>query len=431
VSFVTSHRRKDGSRYPVEVRLQLSRAEQPPLFVAIVQDISERKRAEERLSYLAYYDTLTGLPNRALLHESLRQSMIEADRRKRLVAVLMLDLDRFKIINDTLGHPVGDGLLKAVGQRLAAVVRPGDTVARLGGDEFALVLANVASTDDIAHVVQKILLRFAEPVQVAGHELHVTPSIGITLYPLDGGNIDDLVRNADAAMYKAKERGRNNFQFFTSELNQRTERRLALENALHHALARAEFFLEYQPQVDLASRRITGCEALLRWRHPELGRIPPLEFIPIAEDTGLILPIGEWVLREACRELADWRAAGHRAIRMAVNVSARQLHLQDFQEVVQRILTETGVPATALDLEITEGMLLHDVEETLDQLSALAKLGVRLSIDDFGTGYSSLAYLKRFPLDTLKVDYSFVRGIATDPDDAAIVRAIIAMAHSL
>ncbi len=430
VSFVTSHRRKDGSLYPVEVRLQLSRAEQPPLFVAIIQDISERKRAEERLSYLAYYDTLTGLPNRALLHESLRQSMVEADRRERLVGVMMLDLDRFKIINDPLGHAVGDGLLKAVGQRLTEAVRPGDTIARLGGDEFALVLANVADTDDIAHVVQKILARFGEPVHVAGHELHVTPSMGITLYPVDGADIDNLLRNADTAMYKAKERGRNSFQFFTAELNRRAERRLALENALHHPLERGEFFLEYQPQVSLAGGRIIGCEALLRWRHPDFGLVPPLDFISVAEDTGLILPIGEWVLREACRTLAAWQTAGHE-IRVAVNVSARQLHLQDFQEVVQRILAETGVAASALEIEITEGSLLRDAEETLGLLSALGASGVRFSIDDFGTGYSSLAYLKRFPLDTLKVDRTFVRDIAADPDDAAIVRAVIAMGRNL
>lgn len=431
VSFVTSHQRKDGSFYPVEVRLQLSRAEQPPLFVAIIQDITARRQAEERLSYLAYYDTLTGLPNRALLHESLRQSMVEADRRERLVAVLMLDLDRFKIINDTLGHSIGDGLLKAVGQRLAAAVRPGDTVARLGGDEFALVLANIAGSDDVAHVVQKILSHFTEAVHVAGHELYVTPSLGITLYPLDGSNIDDLLRNADTAMYQAKARGRNNFQFFTNELNQRAERRLALENAMHQVLARGEMFLEYQPQIDLASGRITGCEALLRWRHPELGLVSPLEFISIAEDTGLILPIGEWVLRQACQEVAAWHRAGYRDLRVAVNVSARQLHLQDFQDLARRVLIETGLPAAALDLEITEGTLLHDVEETLDLLNALAAHGVCLSIDDFGTGYSSLAYLRRLPLETLKVDRAFVGDVTADAGSAAIVRAIIAMGRSL
>jgi len=431
VSFVTTHKRKDGSLYPVEVRLQLSSAEQPPLFVAIIQDITERRKAEEKLSYLAYYDTLTGLPNRALLHESLRQSMVEADRRERLVAVLMLDLDRFKVINDTLGHSVGDGLLQAVGQRLAAAVRPGDTVARLGGDEFALVLANVAGSDDVAHVVQKILSHFSEAVQVGGHELHVTPSLGITLYPLDGSNIDDLLRNADTAMYQAKARGRNNFQFFTNELNQRAERRLALENAMHHALPRGEMFLEYQPQIDLTNGRVTGCEALLRWRHPELGLVSPLEFISIAEDTGLILPIGEWVLRQACQDVAAWHRAGYRGLQVAVNVSARQLHLQDFQDLVRRALNETGLPAAALDLEITEGTLLQDVEETLDLLNALAAHGVRLSIDDFGTGYSSLAYLRRLPLDTLKVDRAFVGDVTADAGSAAIVRAIIAMGRSL
>jgi diguanylate cyclase (GGDEF)-like protein/PAS domain S-box-containing protein len=431
LSFEAVHQRKNGSLYPVEVRLQLSHAETPPVFVAIIQDITERKQAQERLSYLAYYDTLTGLPNRTLLGERLMLTMQEADRQERLAAVMFLDLDRFKYINDTLGHDTGDALLKEVAQRLVASVRPGDTIARIGGDEFTVVLANVAHVDDVTRVAQKIMERFTKPIRVAGRELFITPSIGITLYPLDDASVENLIKNADAAMYHAKELGRNTFQFYTAELNVRAARRLALETALRQALARNELLLHYQPQIDLKTGRIIGAEALVRWQNPEFGLIPPAEFIPLAEDTGLIFPIGEWVLRSACTQAAAWHKAGFRPLRVAVNLSGRQLQQRDLHDRVQVILEETGCATHCLDFELTESLLMHDIEDVVAKMKELAAFGIAFSLDDFGTGYSSLSYLKRFPIDALKIDRSFVHDVTTDPDDAAIAKAIIAMAHSL
>ncbi|OGI40288.1 MAG: hypothetical protein A2V91_07095, partial [Candidatus Muproteobacteria bacterium RBG_16_64_10] len=431
LSLVTSHRRKDGSLYPVEIRLQLSRAESPPVFVAIVQDITERRQAEERLSYLAYYDTLTGLPNRPRLLERLQQAMVDAERVNRLVAVMFLDLDRFKVINDTLGHHVGDALLKGVAKRLQACVRPGDVIARLGGDEFTVVLANVAHMDDVARVAHKILDSFVQPFRVDGRDLFTTTSIGITIFPFDVHDAEGLLKNADAAMYHAKESGRNVFKFFTSELNVRAERRLKLETALRQALARQEISVHYQPQVDLKSGRIVGMEALARWQHPELGQVPPIEFIPVAEDTGLILPIGAWVLREACRQIKAWHETGFAKLQVAVNISGKQLLQKDFPQQAQTILRETGLAARYLDLELTESILMVDTGAAAAAMQALHALGISFSVDDFGTGYSSLAYLKRFPIDILKIDRSFVRDLATDPNDVAIVKTIIAMARAL
>jgi diguanylate cyclase (GGDEF)-like protein/PAS domain S-box-containing protein len=431
LAFVTSHRRKDGSLYPVEVRLQLARTESPPVFVAIVQDITERRQAEERLSFLAYHDTLTGLPNRALLLERLQQAMVDAERVNRLVAVMFLDLDRFKVINDTLGHHLGDALLKSVAERLQACVRPGDVIARLGGDEFTVILANVAHVDDVARVARKILDNFVQPFRVNSRDLFTTTSIGITIFPFDVHDAEGLLKNADAAMYHAKESGRNIFKFFTSELNVRAERRLKLETALRQALAKQELSVHYQPQVDLKSGRIVGMEALARWQHPELGQVPPIEFIPVAEETGLILPIGAWVLREACRQIKAWHETGFAKLQVAVNISGKQLLQKDFPQQVQTILRETGLAARYLDLELTESILMVDTGGTAAAMQALHALGVSFSVDDFGTGYSSLAYLKRFPIDILKIDRSFVRDLATDPNDVAIVKTIIAMAHTL
>jgi diguanylate cyclase (GGDEF)-like protein/PAS domain S-box-containing protein len=431
ISFVTNHRRKDGSLYPVEIGLQLSRNETPPVFVAIVQDITERKHAEERLSYLAYYDTLTGLPNRQLLRDRLRQTMFEADRSSRVAAVMLLDLDRFKFINDTLGHEAGDTLLKGVAERLTACVRHGDTVARLGGDEFTVVLANVAQVDDVAFVTKKILESFAQPFTIAGRELFVSPSIGITLYPHDDRDIDNLLKNADAAMYHAKESGRNTFQFFTAELNERAVQRLELETALRHALERDEFLLHYQPVMDLKTGQPKGVEALLRWRHPQRGLVPPLDFIPLAEETGLIVPIGEWVLRTACAQAKAWHAAGFCGLHMAVNISGRQFQQQNLTALVTTVLAETGLDPQCFNLELTESVLMRNVDAAIAVMGELDAVGVGFSIDDFGTGYSSLSYLKRFPIDVLKIDRSFVCDITTDPDDAAIVTAIMALAHTL
>jgi diguanylate cyclase (GGDEF)-like protein/PAS domain S-box-containing protein len=431
VAFESVHRRKDGSLYPVEVRLQLSRTENPPVFVAIIQDITARRHAEARLVYLANYDTLTDLPNRVLLSQRLGKAIEEAEHIERLVAVLFIDLDRFKVINDTLGHDSGDELLKVVARRLSEAVRPGDTVARYGGDEFVIVLANVAHIDDVTKVVHKILGRLSPAITIGGRELFVTPSIGITLCPFDDRTSDELLRNADSAMFDAKEQGGNTFRFYTAEMNARTERRLTLETSLRHALERGEFLLHYQPQVDMLSGKILGAEALIRWQHPDWGLVSPAEFIPLAEETGLILPIGEWVLAEACAQARAWHAAGHASLRIAVNLSGRQLAQKNLTEIVATTLSRCTVARGMLELEITESLLMQDLEQTADTLTSLAALGVTVSMDDFGTGYSSLSYLKRLPIDVLKIDQSFVRDITKDPDDAAIVQAIIAMAHSL
>lgn len=431
VQFEAMHKRKDGSLYPVEVRLHLSRTEEPPVFVAINQDITVRKHAEARLVYLANYDTLTDLPNRVLLHQRLARAVEEAEHNERLVAVLFIDLDRFKVINDTLGHDTGDELLKVVARRLTDAVRPGDTVARYGGDEFVTVLANVAHIDDVTKVAHKILGKLSPGITIGGRELFVTPSIGITLFPFDDRKGESLLRNADTAMFHAKEHGGNTFQFFTAELNERVQRRLAIETSLRHALERDEFTLHYQPQVDIASGEILAAEALLRWNHPEWGMVLPSEFIPLAEETGLILPIGEWVLRQACTQAQAWHAAGHRQLRMAVNLSGRQLSQKTLVDLVRQVLDECRLAHGLLELEITESLLMQDLEQTAATLDQLTELGVTVAMDDFGIGYSSLSYLKRLPIDAIKIDQSFVRDIISDPDDAAIVQAIIAMAHSL
>ncbi|MHB1140148.1 MAG: EAL domain-containing protein [Sulfuricaulis sp.] len=399
------------------------------LFVLL--DVTERRHTEEQLNALAYYDALTGLPNRQQLHDHLQWAMKEAAGRERLVAILFLDLDRFKNINDTLGHDVGDALLKEVAARLRTCVRPGDIISRLGGDEFTIVLANVAHLDDVTRVAQKLLDHFLPPFRIAGRDLFVSPSIGITLYPFDGSIAEDLIKNADIAMYHAKELGRNNFQFYTPELNVRAARRLELETGLRQALERNEFVLHFQPLVKMDSGRIAGMEALLRWQHPEYGLIPPMEFIPLAEETGLIVPIGEWVLRAACARIKAWHDDGFPGMHVAVNLSSVQLQQKNFVDVVKRALQETGLEPRYLDLELTETLLMQDMEAAEVILKELHALGVLFSLDDFGTGYSSLSYLKRFPIDFLKIDRSFVYDITHDRYGAGIVCAIIVMAHTL
>lgn len=391
---------------------------------------AQRRQAEERLNYLVYHDSLTGLPNRLLMTERLAQAIAVAGRNERLAALLFLDLDRFKNINDSLGHETGDRLIEQVAARLQAIVREGDTVARHGGDEFTVVLANIAHLDDIARVTRKLMEQFRAPFHIAGQDLFVTSSIGITLYPADGHDPEVLVKNADTALYHAKESGRNNFQFFTAEMNRRVERQLALEMALRQALERNEFLLHYQPQVDLVSGAVIGVEALIRWRRGA-ETVSPLEFIPIAEETGLIAPIGEWVLRTACAQARAWQEEGLAPIAMSINLSARQFREADLMSTVRRVLEETGLEPAHLVLEITESVIMHKPEAVQETLRQLDAMGIELSVDDFGTGYSSLGYLKRFPIGSLKIDKSFVQDITTEPDDAAIAQAIIGLAHSL
>ncbi len=427
-------RAKDGRAYPKWVTVSVVRDAHGEVthHIANSIDVTEAKAAEDRIRHMAHHDTLTQLPNRVLLHARLEQAMATARRDGGQLALLFIDMDRFKDINDTLGHPVGDGLLVEVGQRLRSLVRDSDIVARLGGDEFVLVLTGTGPQAGPAGaaVAAKVLADLGRPYTVRGHELHSTPSIGIALFPEDGDDTDTLMKNADAAMYHAKSAGRNNAQFFTVAMNQATQHRLALEAGLRGAIDRGELFLDYQPQLDLRSGRIVGLEALLRWQHPEMGLIPPLTFIPVAEETGQIEAIGAWVLEEALRQVALWRAAGHAGLRVAVNLSAQQLRGDTFPAQVSQALHRHGLPGSALELEITESVAMRDPARTADLLRQLRHFGVALAIDDFGTGYSSLAYLKQLPLSCLKLDRSFVMDIERDANDA-ICTATIQLAHSL
>ncbi len=395
------------------------------------RDITVQKQVEEQILHMAHHDALTQLPNRTLLHDRIGQAIAQAQRNREVLALLFIDLDRFKTVNDSLGHPVGDRLLKAVGERLMTCTRGSDTVARIGGDEFVVLLADLKQPEDARHVAQKVLDSLSEPLTIDGHELKVTPSIGICAYPHDGEDVETLMRNADTAMYYAKQMGRNNFQFFTQAMNDAAQERLVLENDLRHALERGEFALHYQPLLDLKTGGIIGFEALVRWLHPQRGMVAPSQFIPAAEETGLIGPIGEWVLREACSQARVWHLAGHPPLQVSVNCSAQQFQQEGFVETVGGILRETGLPANRLDLEITESVIIQRSEEVIARFQAFDDMGVRISIDDFGTGYSSLSYLKRFAIHQLKIDQSFVRDISSDPGDAAIVSAIIAISHSL
>jgi len=394
-------------------------------------DLEERKRVEQSIRHMAHHDALTGLPNRALFRDRLTHAMAQADRYHQKLAVMFLDLDRFKAINDTLGHNVGDQLLKIAAERLRSCVRDCDTVARLGGDEFTVVVEDIIEDHDAAAVAQKILDTLSQPFNLYGHEVFISVSVGVTLYPSDDENADNLLRNADSAMYRAKEYGRNNFQFYVADMNVKARERLMLESSLRRALDRNEYMLYYQPRVDLLSGQIIGAEALLRWRHPEMGLVPPAEFIPILEETGMIIPVGDWALREACRQNRIWQDMGLTPIRVAVNLSVRQFIQKDLADSVVRALDAAGLSAEHLELEITEDLLLEHNQTNIITLSRLKNMGIHISIDDFGTGYSSLSYLKRLPIDTLKIDQSFVRDIGTDPDNKAIASAIIAMASSL
>ena len=414
----------------VIIGMVLLRWQITPLARNLVTEVRERKRAEERFSHLAHHDSLTGLPNRVLFHDRLQLAMIDAKRRRQLVAVMFLDADRFKNINDTLGHGAGDELLILIASRLSACLRAGDTVSRLAGDEFALVLPGVENINTARQLAQRLIDSFSQSFRIKEQHIFMTVSIGITLYPADASTVDGLLKNADTAMYRAKDAGRNNFQFYSADMHAQALKRLTLENRLRGAIARGELMLHYQPLVDIKSGQITGMEALLRWNHPELGLVAPMEFIPLAEETGLIIPIGEWVLRTACAQARAWQDAGLPPLRLAVNLSARQFQ-KDLVGTVTSILQETGLEPRYLELELTETVIMQNPETAVATLDALDHMGVRLSIDDFGTGYSSLSYLKRFPINTLKIDRSFVCDIPRDADDMLITTAIISLAHSL
>jgi diguanylate cyclase (GGDEF)-like protein/PAS domain S-box-containing protein len=399
--------------------------------VIVFHDVSAARAMSLQMVYSAQHDVVTDLPNRILLNDRTTQSISLARRNNRSVAVLFLDLDHFKYINDSLGHDIGDQLLQCVSKRLQTSVRGSDTVSRQGGDEFVILLSEITHPQHAATIADKILRSLNVPCSIEGHDLHIDGSIGISIYPADGDDAETLIKNADTAMYHAKENGRNNFQFFTAEMNLKSVQRQSTESNLRRAIERDEFLLHYQPKINLVTGEITGVEALIRWQQPDRGLVPPAQFVPIAEDCGLILPIGRWVLREACRQAREWQAAGLPFKRISVNVSAAEFRGKGFVEGVATVLAETGMDACYLDLELTEGVLMANAESTGATLHALKAMGIHLAVDDFGTGYSSLSYLRQFPIDVLKIDQSFVRQITSDPDDSPIVSAIIDMAKNL
>jgi diguanylate cyclase (GGDEF)-like protein len=394
-------------------------------------DITARIKAESEIQQLINFDSLTGLPNRTLLHNRLNLAIAQASRNKQLCGVLMLDLDRFKHINESLGHKTGDKLLKAVGKRLQACLRDNDTLARLGGDEYVALLVGMTHEEDIAIVAKKILGAVSEPFYIEGNDIFSTCSIGIAVYPMDGEDSHTLLKHADQAMYQAKGVDRNNFQFFSHEMNNLVLERMMLDSSMRKGLERDEFFLVYQPQVDARTDRIFGMEALVRWQHPDLGLLSPDRFINLAEENGFIIPLGEWVLRSACQQNKAWQDQGFPPVRVAVNLSAKQFGQYHLEEVVAATLLETGLSAEWLELELTESVIMKDAEQNIALLNKFKEMGISLAIDDFGTGYSSLSYLKNFPISRLKIDRSFVRDLTTNPDDAAIARIIIDIAHSL
>jgi diguanylate cyclase (GGDEF)-like protein len=402
-----------------------------PRFIVLARDITERKAAEQRIMSLAHFDALTGLPNRVLLADRMKVAIQHAARQSRRLAVLFVDLDRFKPINDSLGHDIGDKLLKAVAARMQGSVRVVDTVSRVGGDEFVVLLSEVEIPDDAARVAEKLISGLSQPYRIDEHELLLTASIGICIYPDNGSQPSILLRNADASMYSAKQGGRNRYQFYSDDMTLRAIERLGLEHDLRGAVERGEVFLVYQPQIELATSRIIGMEVLMRWRHPMRGLISPARFIPVAEDSGIILSLGEWALRESCRQARLWRDQGLLDVCISVNVSAVQLRQTDFAHIVARALAESGLPPANLEIELTESVVMQGVEPALEKLRELDTLGVKVAIDDFGTGYSSLSYLRQFTVDRLKIDQSFVRDLPGNMDAEAIAAAIVAMGLSL
>ncbi len=425
--------KKDGSKLYVHATISPVFEKDGSLrgFTKVVRDITERKQAEDTIRHQAMHDPLTGLPNRKALEERLELALQMARREKTKVGLMFVDLDRFKNINDTLGHLVGDVLLKEVASRFESSVRGEDTVARLGGDEFIIMVPHISNTGDMVKLGEKILQAIAQPIMVGQHTLHITTSVGITISPADGDTIHSLLKNADTALYRAKEAGRNRYQFYNQTMNVKASERFALENDFREALQKNEFELFYQPIINLKTKRPTGAEALLRWHHPRLGMIYPNEFITIAEEIGMIAPLGNWVTKQACLQQKKWAQEGLRPLQIAVNVSARQFSEPNFVSDMAAIIEETEMDTRYLELEITEGIAMENIDRTSDKLNQLKRMGIQITIDDFGTGYSSLYYLKRFPIHNLKIDKSFVRHAITNSNDSTIIRTIISMAHNL
>jgi diguanylate cyclase (GGDEF)-like protein/PAS domain S-box-containing protein len=425
--------RKDGSLFWNELFVAPVRDPDGGVshFVGVLNDITDNRRYQEELEHQANHDSLTDLPNRNLLRDRIGQAIVFADRYDQVAVIAFLDLDNFKLVNDSLGHDAGDQLLKLAAGRLASLLRASDTVARIGGDEFVLVLHFSEGDGMIGQHIQRLLTAIAQPFSINGREVFVTCSVGVSIYPQDGRDGDTLLKNADAAMYRAKEQGKNTFQFYTRELNERVSERLDLESDLRRALERGELAVYYQPQVELATGRIVGAEALVRWRHPSRGAVEPGRFVMIAEETGLIVPIGDWILRTACEQIKAWQGAGLAPLVVAVNLSARQFRQTQLADMVEAVLSDTRVEPRFLELELTETVVMHDPQEAEIALRRLKSLGLRVAIDDFGSGYSSLNYLKRFPIDKLKIDGSFVQDLPESGDSAAIVLAVISLGHSL
>lgn len=428
-------RRKNGELYAqwLSITAVKDSFDRVTNYVGIVNEITERKKSEEKIYRLAYYDSLTNLPNRALFSDRVNYTINRTGKTNEKIAILYLDLDRFKVINDSFGHNVGDKLLQGVSLRLKEALGEVYTLSRLGGDEFIIMIENIKKEKEVAEIANKILESLSKPFNLMGIEVYTSISIGISLYPSDGSNLDTLLKNADTAMYRAKDLGRNNYQFYAREMNSKAIEKLKVENELRKALEKNELFLQYQPQVDLNSGKILGVEALIRWKHPEFGLVHPVEFIPLAEETGLIIPIGEWVLRSACEQYMCWKNqfGDFPKISLAVNLSARQFRQKNLTETIEKVIKETKFDAGCLELELTESVIMENVSESIKTLRKLKNMGIKIAIDDFGTGYSSLNYLRRFPLDKLKIDRSFVMDILKGRQDGAIVETIISMAHTL
>jgi diguanylate cyclase (GGDEF)-like protein/PAS domain S-box-containing protein len=421
------HRKKDGNTIDIEESISLTNWKGKDIFCFTIKDITERKQSEERLHHQVFHDSLTGLPNRKLFSQQLEESILKAQNNNSLLSVMFLDVDRFKNINDSLGHEIGDLLLQGLAQRLKACLRDCDVIARWGGDEFTLILNQISNLEEPARIGQRLLDALQAPFNIQEHQLHVRSSIGIAVYPKDGDIAETLIRNADAALYRTKQRGKNNYNFYTSTMNAEASEMLRLETFLHGALERQEFVLYYQPQVNIKTKKICGVEALIRWQHPELGLVSPAKFIPLAEETGSIVHIGEWVLRTACQQSKAWQKIGLPDLKISVNISPRQFQEENLVAKIEEILNETGLTPDFLELEITETTIVQNVEFARRALHNLRNMGINISMDDFGTGYSSLGYLKKFSFQTLKIDQSFVRDLQDNPQDKAIISAIVTL----